>query len=81
MSKESRGCLVDDQREFNVAVDSVAALRRMNPFVIEKDYWETQALRGIVATYDVAFKGGTSLMGVQQWALAWGRLLCRAVGR
>lgn len=53
--------LRDDPSELTAAIDGVAERTRLNRFVIEKDYWVTEALREIAREFDITFKGGTCL--------------------
>lgn len=49
--------------DFEATIDAAAGLLTMDPAIVEKDYWVSQALRRIAASFpeDFVFKGGTSL--------------------
>ena len=53
--------LRDDRAELTSTIDGVAERIGLNRFVVEKDYWVTEALRGIAREFDITFKGGTCL--------------------
>ena len=57
----ARARLNDNPDEFAATIAGVAERLALNPFVIEKDYWVTAALREIAADYAITFKGGTCL--------------------
>lgn len=53
-----------ERRDFHDTIDVAASdILHVNPAVVEKDYWVTQALRALVPQFneDFVFKGGTSL--------------------
>lgn len=55
--------LFRDERDFNDTLETAADRLRLDPAVVEKDYWVTQVLRSLAVHHaaEFLFKGGTSL--------------------
>lgn len=55
--------LFRDRSDFEETIDAAGDRLRINPAIVEKDYWVSQVLRALAREFpnDFVFKGGTSL--------------------
>jgi hypothetical protein len=69
-----------EQHDFSDLIRVVAGERRIDPYLVEKDYWLVHSLYGLQkAGYDFQLKGGTSLS--KGFFLKWVLMISSPISR